>query len=193
MSTIGFMLDYVVEGSCDVVSYISIDSTNQEALRLCRSGAYRPPFVVVSDTQTAGRGRHGREWYSDAKGGLYYTLCLRPDSFERDQLDTIYVRVSGVISETIESVTGIRATFKAPNDLYVSGKKLCGTLFQTTVRRDVLESVVVGIGLNVNQDTFPEPLSNTATSLYLETGRLYDLSEFVRLLTKELIHVFERH
>ena len=179
---------------CSLVRYQTVDSTNQEAIRLFSSGAKRPPFVVVSETQTAGRGQRGRSWYSDSSGGLYYSLCVTPRVYDPEKLAYYHEHVADLISDVIQTISGVRPDFKAPNDLYIGVKKLCGTLFQSQIQmgETVPDCMVIGVGINVNQDNFPESISDIATSLYQVTGKLYDLSEFVTLLTKELRYVFER-
>jgi len=131
--------------------------------------------VIVADRQTEGRGRRGRSWLSQ-EGGLYFSFLLRPKDFP--QLLSLPLLLGLSVAEALEEL-GFSPAVKWPNDLYLGGRKVCGILCELSGSK-----LVVGVGLNVNQDSFPPSLP--ATSLRLEKGREFDRREVLLLLLKFL-------
>ncbi len=130
--------------------------------------------VVVADRQKRGKGRKGRRWESQ-EGGLYFSFVLCEEDF-REFLQIPLV-VGLAVSEFLESL-GLRTMVKWPNDVYARGRKLSGVLVEKMRNR-----IIVGVGLNVNQRSFPGDLSESATSVYMLTGRETDRKDvLLRLL-----------
>ncbi len=168
---------------CQVLHFVTVDSTMNEAFRLGMEGA-PAGTVVVTETQTKGRGRLGRSWSSPKGKGLYFSILLRPPCLPSDAARlTLLAAVS--ISEAIEKQAGVRAMIKWPNDLLVKEKKLCGILTEMSAEVDRVRFVVVGIGINVN--TAPSQLPAEATSLKVLQGQSFSR---VRLL-QEILRIFE--
>lgn len=164
--------------------YASVDSTNVQAARLAREGA-EDGTTVVADTQTGGKGRLGRRWVSPPGMNLYLSTLLRPSKPAVDAPQLGLLAAVGV-ARTIAALTRLVPVIKWPNDVLVSGKKVCGVLTELQADGQNLRSVVVGIGVNLNapRSAFPEELHNTAGSLLLARGRPVDRAEFtVCLLT----------
>jgi len=129
--------------------------------------------LIGADHQTAGRGRHGRTW-SDASGlNLLFSLVLRP-GLRQDRLGLIPLTAGLAVAEAIEKHTPLSPLLKWPNDILVDGKKVCGILLEGRLnpQNGSQATMVLGIGLNVNQTEFPTDLADKATSLALETGQL---------------------
>ena len=146
--------------------YRTLDSTNQEAQRLLSSGE-NCPLLILSEEQSAGRGRRGRSFYSPAVEGLYMTLALRPRvALSEAALLTAAAAVS--VSQAVEALCGCTCQIKWVNDVYLDGKKLCGILTEASgsFEMDALSSVCVGIGVNVHTRAFPEEFAARAASLY---------------------------
>jgi BirA family biotin operon repressor/biotin-[acetyl-CoA-carboxylase] ligase len=143
-----------------------VDSTNAEALRLAATGEPQG-LVVVADAQTAGRGRLGRSWWAEPGTALLASWLVRPAlSPERRPLLSL---VAGVAAARAASVAGgVTVLLKWPNDLLLDGKKLGGILAES----DAGGAVVVGLGVNVRQETFPPELRSTATSIVAGGGRV---------------------
>ena len=137
-------------------------STNDEARRLAIKGA--PGLsVVLTEKQTAGRGRRGQPWTCPPGEGLAFSLILRPQ--EPMALWSRFALATGLaMAEALDSF-GLFAGVKWPNDVWVAGKKICGVLVEADAG-----FVVVGVGLNVNVVEFPNGLAHPATSLALELG-----------------------
>lgn len=141
--------------------------------------------VVVADVQTAGRGRFNRPWYSP-EGGLWFSVLFKPRKNVKPNFYTKLCAVS--IVRALEHLK-IDAKLKWPNDIYADGKKLAGILTETIFKEEKLVAVIVGIGMNINND-IPEELNTKATSLKLLTNvehkKLSVLSMILRQINKAL-------
>ncbi len=124
--------------------------------------------VLITTRQTAGRGRLGRSFASE-DGGLYMTVLLRPDC-QPDSLPPITALSALCVLDAVESVCGLKADAKWPNDILHQGKKLSGIMTIGHVT-DNQAYIMVGIGINANQDSFPIELEHIAVSLKMLTGR----------------------
>ncbi len=168
-----------------------VDSTNAFAARLL--GGDKPPAhgtVVVAETQTAGRGRMGRSWFSTPEVGVYTSLILRPEiSSSLAPLLTLGAAVAA--HNSIERITGLDVDIKWPNDLLCGGKKICGILSELQAEVDRVRSMVIGVGINVNHTVMPEEIHAIATSLRLESGRVYSRIEILLDLLEEFERVYE--
>jgi BirA family transcriptional regulator, biotin operon repressor / biotin---[acetyl-CoA-carboxylase] ligase len=163
--------------------FFKTDSTNRVAMELGYAGEPEGT-VVMAEAQTAGRGRSGRSWHSEKGTGLYFTVLLRPKLAPAQA--PLLTMLAGVSAYTaIAAHTGLVPELKWPNDLLLNGKKLGGILTEMHAEPNVVRFVIVGIGINVNQEKFPPELSGIATSIRKETGRAsYRLELLVRLLTQ---------
>lgn len=160
-----------------IIYYKQLDSTNTEVARLAAKGASQGT-VVVADTQTAGKGRRGREWESPARENIYMSVLLRPDCvLDRAPMLTLVMAYS--VAQVLRQLGFTDVQIKWPNDLVLSGKKICGILTEMQLKGSEIDYVVVGVGINVNTSKFPEELKDTATSLYLESGRILDRENMV--------------
>jgi BirA family biotin operon repressor/biotin-[acetyl-CoA-carboxylase] ligase len=144
-----------------------IGSTNSEAMTWATEGAPEGA-VVVTDHQTAGRGRRGRTWWSEPGTALQFSLIVRP----RRPLNVMGLLTTGVglaCVEGVEIASGVRATLKWPNDVTVNGRKLAGILVESSVTGPTLDYAVIGIGLNVRPSPgAPPDVAARATSVYEE-------------------------
>lgn len=128
-------------------------------------------LLVVADEQTSGRGRRGRGWQSPKGEAIYMTLALKPD-FAPDKASMLTLLMAYAVCSAVREITGLDAQIKWPNDIVVNKRKVCGILTEMDAEPDYIGSVVIGVGINVNQTGFPAELCETATSLRLETGAL---------------------
>jgi BirA family biotin operon repressor/biotin-[acetyl-CoA-carboxylase] ligase len=140
-------------------------STNDDALLAARSGAPHGS-VFVADDQTAGRGRRGNIWLAAPGESLLFSVLLRP-SLELSQVSALTLAVGLALRDAIAPLVSAALELKWPNDLLASGKKLAGVLVESQLHGDKLQSVVVGVGLNVATREFPAEIAGTATSLAL--------------------------
>jgi BirA family transcriptional regulator, biotin operon repressor / biotin---[acetyl-CoA-carboxylase] ligase len=163
--------------------FFKIDSTNRVAMELGYAGEPEGTLVLAEE-QTAGRGRAGRSWHSERGTGLYFTLLLRP-RLAPAQAPLLTMLAGLSAHAAIQGLTGLTPELKWPNDLLLNGKKVGGILTEMHAEPSVVRFVVVGIGINVNQEKFPPELASIATSLRKELGKMnYHLELLVRLLTQ---------
>lgn len=164
-----------------IFHFFKVDSTNRVAMEL--GYADEPEgTVVLAEEQTHGRGRAGRTWHSERGTGLYFTLLLRP-KLAPVQAPLLTMLAGLSAHAAIQGQTGLAPELKWPNDLLLNGKKVGGILTEMHAEPSAICFVIVGIGINVNQEKFPSELSSVATSLRKESGKLhYRLELLVRLL-----------
>jgi BirA family transcriptional regulator, biotin operon repressor / biotin---[acetyl-CoA-carboxylase] ligase len=163
--------------------FFKIDSTNRVAMELGYAGEPEGTLVLAEE-QTAGRGRAGRSWHSERGTGLYFTLLLRP-RLAPAQAPLLTMLAGLSAHAAIQGLTGLTPEIKWPNDLLLNGKKVGGILTEMHAEPSVVRFVIVGIGINVNQEKFPPELASIATSLRKESGKMnYRLELLVRLLTQ---------
>ena len=145
-----------------VITYASIDSTNSEAKRLLET-QLSGNFLVVSDEQTAGRGRHGRFFHSPEKTGLYMSLALQHISSEVDAA-LLTTAAAVAVCQSIEEMTSLSPKIKWVNDIFLNGRKICGILTEGIMNFETqsVESIILGIGINISVDReqLPEDLKN---------------------------------
>lgn len=149
--------------------YEEISSTNIEAKKLAEEGEPHGT-LVVADKQNAGRGRRGKTWESPAGSSVYMTILLRPE-FPPDKASMLTLLMALSVRNAVADVSGMEVQIKWPNDIVLHGKKICGILTEMSAELDYIHYVVIGVGINVNQKTFPEEIHVTATSLFMESEK----------------------
>ncbi|NOQ98099.1 MAG: biotin--[acetyl-CoA-carboxylase] ligase [Calditrichae bacterium] len=176
-----------------VYYFPSLESTNSEAKRLVMEDV--PEWTVIyADLQTKGRGRFNRQWHSPAGLGLYFSIILRPN-MDLKLLNMINMRTALVIREILQTKltqTDARndrpVMVKWPNDVLVEGKKICGILLESEVVSQTVNSLILGIGINVNHrhQDFPAELRERATSLTLLTRQQWESSQLLNEVLPKL-------
>ncbi len=149
----------------EVVFFSEIDSTNIQAKVQGEKGAVHGT-LVVSDSQTLGRGRRGRVWESPEGAGIFMSLLLRP-AFAPPKAPMLTLVMALAVTKVIREYLRIDVNIKWPNDIVYNGKKLCGILTEMSTEIDYINYVVIGVGVNANIEEFPEEISEIATSLKL--------------------------
>jgi BirA family transcriptional regulator, biotin operon repressor / biotin---[acetyl-CoA-carboxylase] ligase len=167
-----------------VFHFFKTDSTNRVAMELGYAGEPEGA-IILAEEQTAGRGRSGRQWHSERGTGLYVTLLLRPRLSPVQA--PILTMLAGLSAHTaIQAQTGLAAELKWPNDILINAKKVGGILTEMHAEPSQVRFVIIGIGLNVNQEKFPSDLASVATSLRKESGRAHSRLELLVRLLSEL-------
>ncbi len=156
--------------SLPILVYKTVDSTNTQLKKLALDGAAHGT-VVVSEEQTAGRGRSGKSFYSPPNTGLYISVLLRPQSCGGNpQMITVGAAVE--VCRSIEELTGLEVQIKWVNDIFLREKKVCGILTEavTDFESGGIESIVVGVGINCGapETGFPQELGSIAGALEAE-------------------------
>lgn len=169
----------------DIRFYEKTGSTNIDAAQLAKDGAPHGT-VVVAGEQTAGKGRRGRSWQAPAGSNLYFSMVLRPN-FSADKASMLTLVMAMSVARAVREQCSLEAQIKWPNDIVVNKKKVCGILTEMTLEARSIEYVIVGVGINVNQQEFPEDIRETATSLTCESGREFSREE----LLQKVLEYFE--
>ncbi len=163
-----------------------LDSTNIRAKQLAAQGAPHGT-LVVADSQTSGRGRFSRRFYSPPRSGIYLSIILRPAlPAERAVMITSLSAVAA--ARAIESQADVDVGIKWVNDLYINGKKCCGILCEASMDFESggLEYVVAGIGINTARMQFPEELKDIATSVENECGTPVSRSRLIAEIANQV-------
>jgi len=169
-----------------VIYYPSLSSTTEIAKREAQQGATEGT-VVVADEQTAGRGRVKRAWLSP-KGCIALSIILYPSVLH---LPSLVMLASLAVVRSIEAVTGLKPQIKWPNDVLVNGKKVCGILIESQVKRANVEHAIIGIGANVNFRVSDFPgIAPIATSLSDELGGEVSRLDIIRHLLVEIERLY---
>lgn len=150
--------------------YEVIDSTNTQAMRLAESGASHGT-LVAAERQDGGKGRRGRSWENPAGIAVAMSILLRPSELEPANAPMLTLVSAMAVARAIEELAEINTQIKWPNDIVIDGKKVCGILTEMEMHTDYISHIVVGIGINVHNESFPEELADKATSIYLVSGK----------------------
>jgi BirA family biotin operon repressor/biotin-[acetyl-CoA-carboxylase] ligase len=164
--------------------FSSLGSTNEKAKELGREGMGEG-CVVAADEQTAGRGRFGRTWLSPKGEGIWMSIILRPAS-SLEPVAALSLVAAHSVATGLREVTGVRTAIKWPNDVKVGGKKVCGILGELDKDSTGAGFLVMGIGVNVNQTCFTGDLESYATSVRIETGKVFTRPPLVRKILENL-------
>jgi BirA family transcriptional regulator, biotin operon repressor / biotin---[acetyl-CoA-carboxylase] ligase len=164
--------------------FAEIGSTNTHAMQQAEAGA-PDGSVYFADEQTAGRGRGAHVWASPPGSGLLVSILLRPRIAPADIL-WMSLAAGLAVREAVRRVTSLEADLRWPNDLLLGRKKFCGMLTELNAEVTKVRHAVIGIGINVHQEFFPEELRAIATSLQMETGRAWPRQELLIALLQSL-------
>ena len=166
------------------IRYFSrIDSTNQYAKRIAEEGA-PDGTLIIADEQTAGKGRSGRTWVTPPAEAIAFTLLLRPE-LSPDRISMVTLVMGLAVTNAVNSLYGVSAGIKWPNDVVIKGRKLCGILTEMSAEVRQVNYIVIGVGINANLTSFPEEIREIATSLKLELGRDINRAELIaRVMTE---------
>lgn len=160
----GYMSDSCAKNT-QLFVFDEIDSTNNEAKRMIANGLSHNA-LIAANSQTGGRGRLGRSFYSPKNTGIYMSYVFHPN-IKISNAVPVTTAASVAVVRAVEKLTDIKPSIKWVNDIYLNGKKICGILTEaiTDFESEITHSVVVGIGINITTDDFPDEISNIAASL----------------------------
>jgi BirA family biotin operon repressor/biotin-[acetyl-CoA-carboxylase] ligase len=170
----------------DIRVFEETTSTNDVIEKIARDGV-KEGVVVFAESQTKGRGRLGRKWVSPPHKGLWFSVLLRPELTPQETTQ-LTVASATALRRAIKNVTSLTAEIKWPNDLLIDGKKVVGILTEMSAEVDRVRHVILGIGVDVNQDAaeFPPELRKIATSLKAEAGAEISRAELATEILREL-------
>lgn len=165
------------------------DSTNEWIKRLSQDGAPHGT-LAVTEFQSAGKGRLGRRWQAQTGSSVMMSLLLRPD-FEPQNASMLTLVMGISVAQAIEKL-GIDVSIKWPNDVVVSRKKICGVLTEMRLDGMKIRDVIIGTGINVDQEYIEQDLQDKATSLYLETGKHYERTDLISFVMEAFEENYEK-
>jgi len=166
----------------NIYYFDSLASTMDGAMQLGIKSAPEGT-IVLAETQSKGRGRMGRDWVSPKYKGIYFSLILRPQ-IPPQQLPILTLLTAVSICEALESNYSLEAKIKWPNDIFIENKKLGGILTELNAEMDQVRFVVIGIGLNINNDR--KSLMPSATSVFAEKGEIFNRVKILQLILKSI-------
>ncbi len=164
-----------------VLHFPQLNSTNLYAVDYLAKTKPAEGTVISTDAQSAGRGQIGRSWYSEPGQNLQLSIILYPRWLVAREQFALSQAIGLAVANTVSELSGVEALVKWPNDIYVGKEKIAGILIQNSLAGAQLQWSVVGVGLNVNQASFPADIPNP-TSLQLIAGCSFELSTVQELL-----------
>ena len=171
--------------------FYKIGSTNTAAMAAAAAGAPEGS-VFLAEEQTAGRGRGAHTWQSARSAGIYCSVILRPALPPSEALVLALAAGLAVCAAIEEVDSRVHPDLKWPNDVLIAEKKVCGILAEMNAEATRVRYIVIGIGINVNQATFPKELQAEATSLQIVTGTEWSRVEVAAALLKSLDREYRR-
>jgi BirA family biotin operon repressor/biotin-[acetyl-CoA-carboxylase] ligase len=170
--------------------FYDVDSTNAFAGRLIAHGRrIQEGAVIISESQSAGRGRLGRSWHSQRETGIYFSMMLFPKA--PPSLAPLFTLGTAVaMHNAVERYSGLDIDIKWPNDLLVGAKKFCGILSEIQAEVDLVKTMIVGVGLNANQESLPDDIADRATSLRIASGRIQSRIEILLEFFEEFENIY---
>lgn len=174
-----------------ILRLTQVDSTNAYAAGLAKAGA-REGTVIIAGIQNAGYGRMNRHWVSP-KGGLWLSIILRPDLAPEDAPIITLMGACAVV-KTLKSTLGIDAEIKWPNDVLISGKKVCGILTEMRTMGSGIDFVILGLGVNANFQVreMPEDIRDTTATLSMECGEDISVEEVLKSLIVDIDCLYDK-
>lgn len=181
----------------DIISYKKVDSTNDIAYHLAEKGV-KAGTVIIAEEQSRGKGRHGRQWVSPSKGGIYLSCILRP-KIPPNEIPRITLFAAVAVAKAIRDITSLDVSIKWPNDLVLDGKKVCGILTEMKAEQDSVDFIILGIGINVNTPLKQLPKGSTSLKDELHNNNIkrgisrVELTKQVLERLEEFYSILERN
>jgi BirA family biotin operon repressor/biotin-[acetyl-CoA-carboxylase] ligase len=168
----------------------SVESTQRIAHRFA-SEDVPEGTVIIAEEQLSGRGRMDRKWHSPKYTGIWMSLIIRPN-IPLSKAPQLTLLTAVAIVQAIEETTDLLPEIKWPNDILINGKKVTGILTELQAEADRIHSIIIGIGLNVNQtmEDFPLELRETASSLLIELGKTVSRAQLIRSIFKNFENLY---
>lgn len=148
--------------------------------------------VLLAENQTKGRGRKEREWISAPGVNLTFSILLNKKGSIPPSLGLLNMSVALAVANSIENLHPVKTNLKWPNDVLINGKKVVGILSESVTQGNSVEKVVIGIGINVNQNYFPEGFIITPTSIKIETDQNIEREKLLSEILVNIENMIER-
>jgi BirA family biotin operon repressor/biotin-[acetyl-CoA-carboxylase] ligase len=175
-----------------IIRLKEVESTNS-FVRLCleKGEDLRHGTIVLTENQTAGKGTGSNSWHSEAGKNLILSILLKPERLSPEKQFILNKAMALAVSDFVEALLpAYKIRIKWPNDIYIEDKKVAGILISNTIKGDKLDDVIVGIGININQENFPGEIPNPA-SLSMFSDTKLNLNDCLKFLCRFLNHRYE--
>lgn len=170
------IIEQLSDKQTEVIVYDTVSSTNDLAKELCKEG--KEKFLLLANAQTNGRGRQGKSFFSPKDSGLYFSLALGADSPDFD-FTGVTCAVAVACTRAIEKLTALEPKIKWVNDIYIGNRKVCGILVQSVTENGRITKLIIGVGINISTENFPEEIKSIAGSLGEKIDRSILAAEIV--------------
>ncbi|MBE9492455.1 MAG: biotin--[acetyl-CoA-carboxylase] ligase [Bacteroidetes bacterium] len=169
-----------------IIKLDNVDSTNYYALKLLEEQNVEDGTVITANYQTLGKGHGKNLWFSDPGTNLLLSIILFPNFLKAETQFLLNKTISlGILDFVSPLVKDRNCTIKWPNDIYINDRKTAGILIQNSIHGYVFQNTIIGIGINMNQEKFPDDIPNP-TSIKIESGSFYDLEACRKKLLKSI-------
>lgn len=176
---------------CELTVLESVGSTN-DCLKVLAANGCKSGTVAAAREQVSGKGRLGRSWQSQKDENVMFSVLLRPQ-IAPGEAAAVTPLTGLAVCKALRRLTGLDCRIKWPNDVIVGSKKICGILTEMSAEFDAVEYIITGIGINVNQTTFPPEIAAKATSLLCESGTRFDKNELLACVLNQMEEEFLRN
>jgi BirA family transcriptional regulator, biotin operon repressor / biotin---[acetyl-CoA-carboxylase] ligase len=170
-----------------VIHLPTCHSTNDVALEMANKNLLFDGAIVITDNQTAGKGQRGNNWEAESSKNLTFSLLLKPSFLNINNQFYLNILTSLAVIDTLEGIAPLGFTIKWPNDIFFNSSKIGGILIENVIKNNHLATSIIGIGLNINQLNFINPV---ATSLAKICNQNFDI---VDVLTKLLPNIEKKY
>ena len=173
-----------------IIQFDEIDSTNNHLKQLAREQSLAEGTVVIAEFQSGGRGQQGNSWFSTKGDNLLFSLLIRPKKLLANEMFIISCITSLAVLRTLSQfIDNVR--IKWSNDIYWNDKKIGGILIENNLQDGFVQRSVIGIGLNINEESFPADLPNPI-SLYQITKKKYDKTQILDTFLREFSTLYQQ-
>ncbi len=176
--------------------FINLDtvaSTNEYAMKYAEDTklSCKDAYVITAREQTKGKGRRGRSFESTRDKGIFASILLKPEK-KAHQVANVTLVAALALARALDKIISDKVSIKWPNDIILNGRKLCGILTELKNEGKNIKSLVIGIGVNVNNESFSSELEDKATSLFLEYNKKFDKELVLEGIVEEFKKLYHR-
>lgn len=158
--------------------YKEIDSTQLEIHRRVENNTIKTGTLLFADIQTNGKGTHGRKWYTDESNNIAFSFFAKLDE-DINKFDGLTKKIAEICVQIFKEKYDLDLQIKEPNDIMYTNKKIGGILTETKLKKNIVSSIVVGIGINTNKTKFNEDIREIATSIKKEFDKNIVREDFI--------------
>ncbi len=173
----------------NIIYFNEINSTQDYAKQILKQNI-KTGSIVIADYQTKGKGTKERKWLSSKEKNIMMTIILYPNS-KPLKLEGLTVEIAQAIKNAIYKLYKYNLDIKKPNDLYLNNKKIAGILTEATSIKEKVIHLYIGIGFNVNEESFSDEIKDTATSLKKEFNKEFEIEEIIVTILEEIEKVLK--